>query len=130
MDLRWQENLRVDANFDDSTYSSRILDALQNNLDTPLALSIIDEAIDVIEQFHFSKSSIESFAKSILSQLGIDLLSKRDDITEPQKQLLNERGEARKHKDWDTSDLLRTQLLEQGIEINDMSTNQRWIRLG
>lgn len=130
MDLRWQENISVDANFDDSTYSSRILDALQNNLDTPLALSIIDEAVDVIEQFHFSKSSIESFAKSILSLLGIDLLGQRDDITESQKQLLNERAEARKHKDWDTSDLLRTQLLEQGIEINDMSTNQRWIRLG
>ncbi|CAB4582146.1 unannotated protein [freshwater metagenome] len=60
--------------------------------------------------------------------LGLDLMRTivAKPLSEDQQNLLNERAEARKSKDWNLSDLLRDKLLAQGISINDGPDGQSW----
>ena len=129
VDLAWQEHLATDSDLDSGVYKQRILDALQNNLDTPKAVSIIDEAIDIIEGLHFSKKEIIDLGNVISEGLGIDLMDGKKDITVAQKELLDQRQAARDAKDWAASDTIRNQLIEQGITVRDTSNGQIWNRI-
>jgi cysteinyl-tRNA synthetase len=125
-DLQWQTDA---ASEPDSKIDLGILKELNDDLDTPAALAFIDSWISMIES-----GKLESVHGSIIrliseaeNLLGIDL--NRPDITDAQKQLINERQEARDAKDWAKSDDLRDELQKQGISVRDTDNGPVWSRL-
>lgn len=114
-DLQWQLP-PTDTNGED------ILKALQNDLNTPVAVAAIDAIFDRIESDGTSPS--KQLLQTIENLLGIDLMG--DDISEAQKDVLKQREAARENKDWTKSDELRDRLQQQGIEVRDSTHGQIW----
>ncbi len=108
-----------------------VLGALQDDLNSPVALSSLSNIADSSLKDGVQvkdKANFQSFLKNIDNLLGLSLMSETD-ITSEQKQLIEEREEARKNNDWDLSDKLRAQLKEQGIELRDTPHGSIWNRL-
>lgn len=118
---RWQMHL----NNTQPDVSSQILEALQNDLDTPRALTIIDEYFNEVASSGAMPNRDTLLA--IRDLLGIDLLD--DDISDDQKQLIKDREAARAKKDWMRSDELRNQLKTQNLEIEDTPHGTIWSRI-
>jgi cysteinyl-tRNA synthetase len=107
-----------------------IRQALQDDLNTPqalMALSQLESAIDSNGLAEHSQGAYTAFLEWIDGVLGLTL-SKRADISNEQKLVIKERQEARDDKNWEISDRLRDQLLEQGIEIKDTPRGQIWFK--
>lgn len=128
IDLRWQEAIALDDDVDVDKYIKEILRSLNNDLDTPRVMSLIDQVMDRFDTLHFSRAKIEKLAKSIHNLLGIDLLSGSQDISAAQKKLLAERQAARAAQDFNKSDRLRDELEEQGLQVSDPLQGTVWIR--
>ncbi len=108
---------------------SAIRQALSNDLGTPEALSIIDRAFTAIEAMpvkNIHQQQLTDLLMSISELLGIDLLSQTPDIPDAVKQQLLERNQAREHKDWQTSDVIRDSLATEGIRLNDTNEGTTW----
>ena len=109
--------------------SQALLEAMQDDLNTPRALSIIDEAFSQLEAAkpgQIYQASFVSLLESIRAVLGIDLLSPTPDIEDSSKQLILERQRAREAKDWALSDKLRDELLQQQIAVRDTPDGSIW----
>lgn len=131
-DLRWQpivaEQPKAQTAFDNA--KTRLLQALQDDLDTPVALTIIDGLLDSVAKYRLNEQSRVAFEEvldMINTWLGIEL--RKNDISAEQKQLIEEREAARAAKDWAKSDKLRDQLNQQGIDIRDTAHGSVWSRL-
>lgn len=110
----------VDPEFDDE-----VLSALNNNLDTPTALSLIDKFVDQIEKNPLNSANKAQQLIDVTDRLlGINL--KVDDISEEQKDLIMRRAEARNNKDWGDSDGIRDLLLKDDIKLKDTDHGQVW----
>lgn len=125
--LRWQiansddedeelaESLRVDV--DD------LFAALQNNLDTPRALTVVDRMITRIENNFtagvFAKAMTNTALYVVDRELGLGLRDSTPKPKEEIKQLFIKRLSARNAKDWELSDQLRDELLTHGVEVKD-----------
>jgi cysteinyl-tRNA synthetase len=109
----------------DSNNSTSIIESLNNDLDTPKVLSLVDEAFDKCANTNSAPS--KDLLEQINDTLGIALTGQ--DISDDQKQLLKRRQEARKNKDWTQSDQLRETLKLQGIGVNDTDVGQIWYRI-
>lgn len=106
---------------------AHVLEDLSNNLDTPKALSLIDQFIDDINQNPLSaKLKAKNLIETTQTLLGINL--NIDDISSEQKNLLSLRQKARDEKDFAESDRIRDLLLEQGIKLKDTEHGQVWSR--
>jgi len=136
-DLRFQGD--PDAALVGDTYFTKqkdlILEALQDDLNTPVALRIVSEVMSWIAKNGLHTKYIEGGAQdfhnfiAFLDELfGLGLLASKD-ITEEQRRLLNERDAARYKGDWATSDAIRDQLKEQGIGLRDKPLKAIWYRL-
>lgn len=124
-DLRWQtKDMPKQTDFNE--FSKNILLALQNDLDTPKALRILD-AITELE--YVSKQELDAF-NDLLTQvdalLGINLL--KDDISHNQKKLIAQREAARLASNWQKSDEIRDVLRTHGIEVKDTLRGSVWSR--
>lgn len=113
-DMRWQGAGEGESD-------SRLLNLLQNDLDTPAALARIDELFGAE-----SPVGLHHILDDIRDLLGITL--HRDDISDEQKALIVEREQAREAKDWARSDELRDQLAEQGVAVRDTPSGTVWSR--
>ncbi|MFO0971682.1 MAG: cysteine--tRNA ligase [Candidatus Saccharimonadales bacterium] len=136
-DLRWQvSEAGHDEEGDTSPQEEAIINAtqqvllaLQNDLDTPFALSVIDEVVNRVEKEELSAESATSFEKmltEINQLLGVNLL--KPDITDEQKQLIKDRETARAVKDWAKSDEIRSQLKAEHLEVRDTPHGPIWSR--
>jgi cysteinyl-tRNA synthetase len=130
-DLRWQtiegDQPKAKEAFDKA--KNAVLAALNDDLDTPKALSVIDRLFDVVAKYRLNKESRQEFEKVLKlidNLLGIDLF--KDDITSKQKKLIAEREAARKASDWAKSDEIRDELKTEGIELNDTPSGSIWSR--
>ncbi len=109
--------------------SQALLETLKDDIDTPGALKLIDEAFSRLENKSLSdihQSSFVQFLQTIQQLLGIDLQASTPDITDEQKMLIVERQRARDEKNWERSDELRDQLLGQGIVVRDTMHGSVW----
>jgi cysteinyl-tRNA synthetase len=120
-DRRWQTDITSEIQPDIST---QIITKLSDDVDTPGALSVIDKYFNDINESNTVPSPDSLLA--IHKILGINLL--QADISDSQKNLLALRKKARNEKDWQTSDKLRAELLNQGIGVDDLSIGQVWYR--
>lgn len=118
-DLRWQSKITA------TSISNKILIAMTDNLNTPKALSLIDEYFNDIESRLISPD--ESTLKSIKDILGISLY--RDDISPEQKQLIQQRDIARQNHNYTESDKIRNILNLQGIDLNDYNEITFWNKI-
>ena len=130
-DLQFQpKEQAADINFEQAT--DRLSKNLSDDLNTVQTMTDIDGLFQFVEgQQGISQHQLKDFKNyltQIQSSIGITMM--RENITDTQKDLLSERAEARKNKDWQKSDDIRDQLKEQGIGINDSDNGQIWYRIG
>lgn len=109
--------------------SQAIIEALSNNMDTPAALAIIDDAFSRLDGSSVAamhQQSLVQLLETIDRLLGLNLLESTPDISDDLKQLILERQNARDNKDWDKSDELRTRLDNGGIRVKDEAHGTIW----
>lgn len=110
----------------------QIILSMQDDLDTPNALTLVDGFMDTLLIQSMDDSNRAGYKKSlrtIETILGITLLIE-DPLSEDVLQLLESRVKAREAKEWDKSDMLRKELEAHSIGVQDTSSGQQiWYRL-
>ncbi|MEI7918211.1 MAG: cysteine--tRNA ligase [Candidatus Saccharibacteria bacterium] len=109
--------------------SQAIIEALNDDLGTPQALKIIDEAFARITRSSLSRvdrQSLIQLLETIDSTLGLQLIDSTPDISDEEKKILLLRKSARERKDWDKSDELRDELLKLDVIIRDTNSETVW----
>jgi cysteinyl-tRNA synthetase len=116
---------------------NNLVEAMDNNFNTSDALAVIFDFVRSINDF-IRKGEIHRQAADKLLTLfhefeeifGVSFLVEREeDITPEQKQLIKDREEARRNKDWKKSDEIRDKLKAQGIVLEDSQTGTVWKRV-
>ncbi len=105
--------------------------ALEHDLDTPQALEQLSVLATTLSETLIADSAIEAYAhllKFVDDRLGLNLLSS-EDIDEEAKRLLAKRAESRKAKQWEESDILRSELENTGLGVRDTTQGQIWYRI-
>jgi len=114
-------------------------EAMQDDLNTPIVISYLFEALKAINLVHDGKETISTAdleeLKSTFKLFVEDLLGLQAEIAatgtnEAYKNaidlLLNMRLEAKRNKDWATSDKIRNELTALGFEIKDTKDGFEW----
>ena len=115
-------NKKIDKNII-SKYEEQFLDAINDDMNMPVAISIVWEIAKEKEKSNDFYELIKKF-DSVLS-LDLDKNDKEDiDIPEDIKLILNERKDARKNKNFAKSDELRDKLKELGYIVKDTKDGQ------
>lgn len=106
-----------------------IIEALNNDLGTPDAFRIIDEAFSKITKTQLANIDRPVFVQlldTIDSVLGLQLIDSTPDISDDAKRIIIERKNSRISKDWKKSDSLRDQLLSLNIIVKDSEHDCIW----
>ena len=115
-------NKKIDKNII-SKYEEQYLDAIKDDKNRPVAISIVWEIAKEKEKSNDFYELIKKF-DSVLS-LDLDKNDKEDiNIPEDIKLILNERKDARKNKNFAKSDELRDKLKELGYIVKDTKAGQ------
>lgn len=133
-DLRWQPSAdAMTSELDELFRSTRqnILEALQNDLNTPQALMHLGVLMDYMSKVAIPgvEGRYTDGTLAFLENIFGLPLSNRPDITDEQKQLIREREAAREAKDWTKSDEIRNQLHNQQLGLRDTAYGTQWYRL-
>ena len=121
-------------------FKALCLEALDDDLNTPMAIAHLFEAAKVINSAHDGKISLnaedidrlkETFDDILVSILGMRMgaQSSDTDLTpyEGAVDLLMEiRANAKQNKDWTTSDLIRDKLASLGFNVKDTKNGVEW----
>ena len=111
--------------------SGALREALQNNLNTPEALRVIDETFNALDSRRLNsihRQNLVNFLETVDELLGLQLIASTPDIDDGAKRIILERRTARDNKDWASSDTLRDKLAEQGILVRDTTYDTVWSR--
>jgi cysteinyl-tRNA synthetase len=130
-DLIWQP-VKTDSLNKIVFSDSKILSSLQSDLNSPQALSIIDDKAAILSTKLLPATDINNFRhmlSSIDKLFGLKLAD-RPDISDAQKTMIASRETARRDKDFVKSDNLRKKLQEQSILVRDTPQGPIWSRLG
>lgn len=131
------------SDFDWTSWQADVLQAMNDDLNTPVALAHLFEAVKRINSVAESKESISEtdlqhiqnwIPEFVYEVLG--LRNESDNNKSDQGQLLDKamrliidlRNEARLRKDFTTSDLIRDRLLHEGIQLKDGKDGTDWIK--
>ncbi len=122
-------------------YMEKCLEALDDDLNTPVALGHIFDAVKTINaasdnHINLSQKEIDSLKELFNVVLG-DLLGIRlsqnaaaggntDAYRQAVDLLLEVRAQAKSNKDWATSDLIRNRLAEIGFNVKDTKNGVEW----
>jgi len=133
-DLRYQPSADTMPNELDQLFKSTregILNALQNDLNTPEALAVLGKLMNYMSTIPIPgvEGKYTDGTLGFLDEVfGLDI-SNRPDITKEQKDTMAKRQQARDDKNFAASDKLRDELKEQGIGVRDTAHGQVWYRL-
>jgi cysteinyl-tRNA synthetase len=108
-----------------------ILNALENDLNTPEALAAVDNfftELDTNPPAKDHEKELIDFLVFIDDVFGLKLIETTPDIDSNAKNLIQKREDARSNKDWQASDNLRDELKQQGIELKDTPAGPVWSR--
>ena len=109
--------------------SGAIIEAISDDLGTPMALRLIDDIFARINSAPLSKldrNALVQLIETIDLALGLKIIDSTPDISDEAKQLIIERRNAREQKDWTKADQIRDILLSDGIIIRDMQNESIW----
>ncbi len=107
-------------------YSTGILDAFEDDLDTPRALQLLRQLEKEPSLPDGSKFETFAWADALL---GLDLVRQVGQVVQlpaGAQSLLDERAEARAGKDFAASDRLRDELAALGVAVKDTPGGQEW----
>ena len=109
--------------------SKKVVEAISDDLNTPEALALIDDAFDTVlgsslNSLH--QHALVSFLETTDELLGLNLLETTPDISDDQKRTIIERTRAREQKDYQRSDELRSELEKSGITVRDTAFGPIW----
>jgi cysteinyl-tRNA synthetase len=133
-DLRHQPHVEdMPVELDDlwGTTLAEMKARMSDDLDTPGALASLSNLVNYMVQHPVPKHDGDNTGKALAiidSLLGLGL-NNRPDISDDQKQLLEDRQKARNDKDFALSDKLRDELKQQGLEVRDTDYGQIWGRI-
>ena len=128
----------LDKNFDKSKYSEKFHNAMQDDFNTPSAISIL---FDLVRQINaYKKKNDTEKANSLASELvqlsgilGIlqnsfeDYFTSEASLTNAEiENFIVKRNQARANKDFALSDKIRDELLEKGISLEDKESGTIW----
>lgn len=108
------------------------VNALADDLNSPLALTHFDNALDHFESAHLSPAvaaQLEAALVLLDDLLGLRLMASTPDIDAEDARLMAQRQAARAEQDWERSDELRDRLAQHGIAVNDTATGSVWYRM-
>lgn len=128
-DLRYQ-TMRLEKNSRSiKEITQEVSDAMDNNLNTPLALSKILGFIDKINSHLPRKDSYEfvKFLEWLDNVFGLNLLLSKD-ISDESKKLIDKRNELRLSKEFEQADQIRAVLKEKFIILEDFEEQTIWYR--
>lgn len=127
------------SNIDVTTLKVDVLNALCDDLNSPVAIAILFNWTKTINQLHDGKLSITKADLDILSQdmntiikdlLGLDVAvgsdSNNDILAGLIEFVLEMRMEAKNNKDWGQSDKLRDKLTDLGVKVKDRKDGFDW----
>lgn len=106
-----------------------VVEALENDIDTPQALVVIDRAFSHLDNAPLNKihrSSLVDFIETVDELLGLNLMPNTPDISDDTKRLIIEREHLRNTKDWSGSDKIRDKLAELRITVKDTPSSTTW----
>ncbi|HMI09628.1 MAG TPA: cysteine--tRNA ligase [Candidatus Saccharimonadales bacterium] len=109
--------------------SGAIHEAMNNDLNTPEAMRIIDEAFSKLDGKSLDdihQHGLDELIHTVDDLLGLQLETTTPDINDEMKQLIIERERARDNKDWAESDRLRDKLSENNIVVRDTKHGSIW----
>lgn len=112
-------------------HQSCIKTALETDLNTAQALAELSAFADALDSGGINTGSQDAFVHMLEwldMAFGLQLAA-QSDISDEQKQLINERQQARDAKDWARSDELRDALTTQGLAVRDTETGPIWYRV-
>lgn len=114
-----------------SLYAAKqaLLETLSDDLNSPAALAIIDDAFDSVVSSRLDdihQHALINFLDSIDELLGLKLLETTPDISDDTKRLIVERTRAREQKNFIRSDEIRDELAEEGITVRDTPAGPIW----
>jgi cysteinyl-tRNA synthetase len=121
------------------TFVQKTYAALDDDLNTPIAIAHLFDAVRFINAVNDGKESLTATGKATLQQLFEDVLTGALGITDEQQQTgntavihglmnmaLEARNLAKTNKDWAASDKIRRQLSELGITVKDTKDGAVW----
>ena len=99
---------------------------MDDDLNTPRAIAAVHDMAREINKMIDSnslsaggKQEALTFMDEVNEVLGIFFDPEKRELTQEQKELIENRSQARKNKDWAEADRIRDVLLEQGIQVKD-----------
>jgi len=102
---------------------------MDNDLNISEALAVIFDFMNKVNKLEISKKDskkIIDLMKKFNEILGVINFEAKNDISEEIEALIKKRDQARKDKDWATSDEIRDDLKAKGIELIDSKEGTKW----
>jgi len=99
-------------------FENRFLEAINDDLNMPVAMSVVWEVVKYQTKSQMLKDLLLKFD----AVLGFDLADykkQEEKLPEEIQELVKQRDEARKNKDWSESDRIRDLLIEKGYSVKD-----------
>ena len=119
--------------------SDKIIAALADDLNTPLALSYLHETVNELNKAETPEERRRLKAQLLADAYMLGLLyndaekwfkgENDDDETAAIEALIKQRAEAKKNKDWATADAIRNELKTRGIVLEDSPTGTTWKKI-
>ena len=119
--------------------SEKLIEALADDLNTPLALSYLHETVNELNKAESidDRTRLKSQLMADAYMLGLlyndpeKWFKGEGDDTEAAEieALIAKRTDAKKNKDWTTADAIRNELKERGIVLEDSPTGTTWKRI-
>ena len=117
------------------SYRAKFIAAMDDDVNTADAISVIFELAKFINSNVSEKSSLE-FAKKCLDEFNeltsvLNIVNKKkDDILDEEiESLIQKRTEAKKNKEYQLADEIRQELLDKGIVLEDTRQGVKWKRI-
>ncbi|GEM01804.1 cysteinyl-tRNA synthetase [Halolactibacillus halophilus] len=109
--------------------------AMDDDFNTANAIAVIFDAVKVINTYlakaDVRTSDLEAFSQLLnrfFAVLGLDIKAEKELLDEEIDQLLIEREDARKNRDFNRADEIRDQLKAENIILEDTANGTRWRR--
>jgi len=106
-----------------------IVESLEDDLDTPKTLTIIDEAFSKLSKAKtgdIHQHSLIQLLETIDELLGLDLVISTPDIDDGTKKEIIHRQHVRTNQDWKESDKIRIAIEKSGITVRDTAHGPIW----
>ena len=109
--------------------------ALNNDFNTPLALTIFYKLIKEVNSLAAEEKITETISKLILPEfekmmdvLGIQIIKVSDDEENEIKRMIKKRDECREQKNFEEADNIRMQIAKKNIVFADHKNRTIWIK--